>query len=85
MSDPSSPWRLPTAISIVIAVVVGTAGLLLWRSAAQAPDGTAGGAWLLQVALAGAALMVAALALYLASNRLVSWVGIGVLVLLVSL
>lgn len=86
MSRPSEEFRLPTLISIGIAVVFGTVGVFLsrtaLRAAAQNPGGYEGYGWLLQLLLAGGALVVAAGALYFAENRLVYWAGlVGIVVL----
>lgn len=85
MDDLVPPLRIPTSISIAIAIVFATGGLLLWRSAAQSPSGHGEAGWLVQLVFAGGALAIAAIALYLARNRLVGWIGIATLVILFAL
>jgi len=89
MSRPLPELRLSTPISLAIAVVFGSVGLLLWRfalrTAAQSSGGYDGFGWLLLLLLAGGALAVAGLALYFARNRAVYWVGVVAIVVLFSL
>jgi hypothetical protein len=89
MSRPSSEFRIPTLISVAIATVFGVIAALLWRSASVSDPGGAAGyegfGWLAIVLLAGAALVVAALALYFAEHRFVYWVGLVGLVLVFAL
>lgn len=88
MTRPASEFRIPTLVSVAIATVFGVIAALLWRSASLSDPGSAGAGgygWLGIVLLAGAALVVAALALYFAENRIVYWVGLAALVLVFTL
>lgn len=89
MDRPSEEFRLPTAVSVGIAVVAGAVGILLGRgalhTAAQGAGGFEGYGWLLQLLVAGGALAVAAGALYFAENRLVYWLGVAAIIILFTL
>lgn len=80
MIRPDEGFRLSTPVSLAIVVVFGIAGVLLGRSAlrmaAAGPSGYEGYSWFLQLLFAGAALLVATLALYFARNRFLYWVGL---------
>ncbi len=88
MSRPSSEFRLPTTVSVAIAVVFTGIGIWLARSAVGAGEGGAtgyeGSLWLLQLLFAGASLLVAAMALYFAESRIVFWVGVVAVIFMMS-
>jgi hypothetical protein len=88
MSRPSSEFRLPTTVSVAIAVVFAGIGIWLGRSAVGAGEGGAtgyeGSMWLLQLLFAGASLLVAAMALYFAESRIVFWVGVVAVIFMMS-
>lgn len=89
MSRPRPELRLPTPVSIAIASIFGAAGVWLGRtalrSAADSTGGYEGYGWLGLLLIAGAALAVAAFALYFARSRFVFWSGFVAVVLLLSL
>ena len=88
MSRPSPAFRLPTAVSVAIEVAFAGVGIWLGRSAVGAGDGGASGyegsTWFLQLLFAGASLLVAATALYIARSRVVFWIGVVAVVFLMS-
>ncbi len=88
MSRPSSEFRLPTTVSVAIAVVFAGIGIWLGRSAVGAGEGGAtgyeGSMWLLQLLFAGASLLVAAMALYFSESRIVFWVGVVAVIFMMS-
>lgn len=88
MSRPSPEFRLPTVVSVAIAVVFAGVGIWLGRSAVGAGEGGAtgyeGSMWFLQLLLAGASMLVAAAALYFARSRVVFWIGVVAVIFVMS-
>lgn len=88
MERPSPELRLPTMVSIAIAVVACGVGYFLWSAGTREMDGGASGhqgyVWLLMLLFAGAAFLVASLALYFAESRLVFWIGLIAMFLIMA-
>ena len=88
MWRPSFDWRIPSWLSVAIAVGLGSAGIWCARAGLSGWDGSDGFERLASAVLllfAGAAFLLATIALMFARSSLLFWVGlIALLVIFVG-
>ncbi|MBL8378646.1 MAG: hypothetical protein JNM79_12305 [Burkholderiales bacterium] len=80
MERPSEDLRIPTPVSIGIAVVLCAIAALFWSAATK----TEGYVFLGSVVLSLGFLLLAGVSLWFARNRFVCWAGIAIVVVIGS-
>lgn len=77
-------WTVPTGIAVIITIVLVVIGMLLVRGGAGGL-GSEGYVAFGQLLFGGAAFLAAAGMLWLAENRIVSWIGWLAIVLILAI